>query len=155
MGQILVALSSYDRLEDIIPQIEQVAKPGTKVTFLMRYPVDPWAWLRDHWINSESAREAMSAGRKVLATYSYDAQRQLADQMVLSARNTLARMGVEMAVDVYTGPFRTVVEGYARKGDVPSVMRAKGALPLSRLMRKIIAFLGSFKKTSSPQVLPS
>jgi hypothetical protein len=61
-GQILVSLSSDDRIEDLIPQIEQVAKPGTKVTFLMRYPVDPWAWLRDHWINSESAKDADGSG---------------------------------------------------------------------------------------------
>jgi hypothetical protein len=155
MGQILVALSSHDRVEDIIPQIEQVAKPGTKVTLLMRYPVDPWAWLRDHWINSESSREAMLAGRRVLETYSYDAQRQLADQMLLLARNTLPRMGVELAVDVYTGPFRTVVENYSRTGDVTLVMRAKRPLPMTRLMHKTFAFLGSFKKTNTPQALPS
>jgi hypothetical protein len=154
-GQILVSLSSHDRVEDIIPQIEQMAKPGTKVTFLMRYPVNPWAWLRDHWINSESPGDVMSAGRRVLETYSYDAQRQLAEQMVLSVCNTLPKMGVEVAVDVYTGPFRTVVESYTRKGDVQMVMRTKRGLPMIRLMDKTVAFLGSFKKTSSPRVLHS
>lgn len=152
-GQILVSLSSHDRIEDLIPQIEQVAKPGTKVTFLMRYPVDPWAWLRDHWINSESAKDAMAAGRRVLETYSYDAQKQLADKMVLLARNTLSRMGVEVAVDVYTGRFRTVVKGHTRPGEVPLVMRAKRGLPMTKLMHKTVAFLGLFKRTSSPQVL--
>jgi hypothetical protein len=124
-GQILVSLSSHARIEGIISQIEQMAKPGTKVTFLMRYPVDSWAWLRDHWINTESPKDAMLAGRRVLETYSYAAQRQLAEQMVLSARNTLSKMGVEIAVDVYTGPFRTVVETYTRKGDVQLVTQAK------------------------------
>jgi hypothetical protein len=152
-GQILVSLSSHDRIEDLIPQIEQTAKPGTKVTFLMRYPVDPWAWLRDHWINSESAKDAMAAGKRVLETYSYDAQKQLADKMVLLARNTLSRMGVEVAVDVYTGRFRTVVKGHTRPGEVPLVMRAKRGLPVTKLMHKTVAFLGLFKRTSSRQVL--
>jgi hypothetical protein len=148
-GQILVSLSSHDRLEGIISQIEQMAKPGTKVTFLMRYPMDSWAWLRDHWINSESPKAAMLAGRRVLETYSYAAQRQLAEQMVLLARKTLSKMGVEVAVDVYTGRFRTVVETYTRKGDVQLVTRAKRGLPMIRLMQRTMAF----KRTSSPPVL--
>jgi hypothetical protein len=148
-GQILVSLSSHARIEGIISQIEQMAKPGTKVTFLTRYPVDSWAWLRDHWINSESPKDAMLAGRRVLETYSYAAQRQLAEQMVLSARNTLSKMGVEIAVDVYTGPIRTVVETYTRKGDVQLVTQAKRGIPMIRLMHRAIAF----KRTSSPSVL--
>ena len=152
-GQILVPFSSHDRVEDIIPQIEQMAKPGTKVAFLMRYPVDPWAWLRDHWINSESPRDAMSASRRVLETYSYDAQRQLAEQMVLLARNTLPKMGVEVAVDVYTDSFRTVVESYTCKGDVQLVTPAKKGLSMIRLMHRTVAFLGLFKRTRSPAVL--
>jgi hypothetical protein len=147
--QILVSLSSHDRMETIVSQIEQMAKPGTKVTFLMRYPVDSWAWLRDHWINSESPKDAMLAGRRVLATYSYAAQRQLAEQTVLLARNTLSKMGVEVAVDIYTGPFKTVVENYTRKGDVQLVTQAKRGLPLIELMHRAIAF----KRSSSSPVL--
>ena len=148
-GQILVSLSSHDRIEGIVSQIEQMAKPGTKVTFLMRYPVDSWAWLRDHWINSESPKDAMLAGRRVLGTYSYAAQRQLAEQTVLLACNTLSKMGVEVAVDIYTGPFKTVVENYTRKGDVQLVTQAKRGLPLIELMHRAIAF----KRPSSSPVL--
>jgi len=36
---ILVTLKRGDRVGEIVPYIEEVAKPGTKVVFLMRYPV--------------------------------------------------------------------------------------------------------------------
>lgn len=153
MTQILVALSSHDPIEDVTAQIARLAKPGTKVTFLMRNPLSSWAWLRDHWIDSDSSRNAMSAARKVLEAYSNDSQRQVANRKVLLARDTLARMGVEVEVDVYTGSFKTIVESYARIGDVSLVMRSRTALPITRFLHKTFAFLGSFKKSSSPQIL--
>jgi hypothetical protein len=151
-GQILVSLSSHDRIQEIIPQIEQVAEPGMKITLLMSYPVDRWAWLRDHWIDSESPKDAMSKGRKVLETYSYDGQRQLAEQTLVPMRNKLLEMGMEVTVDIYAGPLSTVLETYACKGDV-QLLQPRRSLAMTRLMHKIAAFLGSFKKASSPQVL--
>ena len=38
--KILVPLGQYDRSEEMIPYIENVARPGMKVVFLVRYPVD-------------------------------------------------------------------------------------------------------------------
>ena len=38
--KMLVPLGQYDRSEEMIPYIEKVARPGMKVVFLVRYPVD-------------------------------------------------------------------------------------------------------------------
>ena len=38
--KILVPLGQYDRSEEMIPYIENVARPGMKVVFLMRYRLD-------------------------------------------------------------------------------------------------------------------
>ena len=65
-GQILVPFNSHLRAKDIISVIEEAAKPGMSVIFLIRYPIDPWAWFRDHWVTTESSRDAMLAGRKVM-----------------------------------------------------------------------------------------
>jgi len=42
--KILVPLGQYNRTEEMIPYIEKVARPGMKVVFLMRYPVDGIRW---------------------------------------------------------------------------------------------------------------
>ena len=60
-GQILVPFNSHVRVRDIISVIEKAAKPGMKIVFLIRYPVDIWEWFRDHWVTSESSRNAMLA----------------------------------------------------------------------------------------------
>jgi len=65
-GQILIPFNSDLRVKDIISVIEAAAKPGMRVVFLIRYPVDPWVWFRDHLVTTESSRDAMLAGRKVI-----------------------------------------------------------------------------------------
>ena len=113
-GQILVPFNSHLRVEDIISVIEEAAKPGMRVVFLVRYPVDPWEWFRDHWVTTASARDAVLAGRKVMERYSWEGQRALAEEMVAPWRYVLQKMGVKATVAVYTGSLSSVVENYSR-----------------------------------------
>ena len=123
-GQILVPFNSHVRVEDIISVIEEAAKPGMRVVFLVRYPVDPWEWFRDHWVTTASARYAVLAGRKVMERYSWDGQMALAEEMVAPWRSVLQKMGVTATVDVYTGSLSSVVETYRRGDEISLVMRA-------------------------------
>jgi hypothetical protein len=139
-GQILVPLDSHLRAKDIIPVIEEAAKPGMRVVFLVRYPVDPWVWFRDNWITTESARDAMLAGRKVMERYSWEGQRALAEEMIAPWRYALQRMGVKVAVDVYTGSLPSVVENYSCGDEISLVMRAKNN-PIMGFLHRPIAFI--------------
>jgi hypothetical protein len=122
-GQILVPFNSHLRVEDIISVVEEAAKPGMSVVFLVRYPVDPWVWFRDHWVTTESSRNAMLAGEKVIEKYSWEGQRALAEEMVAPWRYVFQKIGVTVAVDVYTGSWSSVVETYSREGEISLVMR--------------------------------
>ena len=134
-GQILVPFNSHVRVEDIISVIEEAAKPGMRVVFLVRYPVDPWEWFRDHWVTTASARYAVLAGRKVMERYSWDGQMALAEEMVAPWRSVLQKMGVKATVDVYTGSLSSVVETYRRGDEISLVMRAQNNLPIMRFLR--------------------
>ena len=134
-GQILVPFNSHLRVEDIISVIEEAAKPGMRVVFLVRYPVDAWEWFRDHWITTASARDAMLAGRKVMERYSWEGQKMLAEKMVAPWRYVLQKIGVTVAVDVYTGSLSSVVENYRRGDETSLVMRAQNNLPMMGFLR--------------------
>ena len=99
-GQILVPFSSLLRIKDSISVIEEAAKPGMRVVFLIRYPVNPWMWLRDHWITTESSTAAMLAGKKIIERYCWEEQRALAEEMIAPWRHPLQKIGVSAAVDV-------------------------------------------------------
>jgi hypothetical protein len=140
-GQILVPFNSHLRAKDIISVIEEAAKPGMRVVFLIRYPVDPWGWFRDHWVTTESSRAAMLAGRKVTERYSWEGQRALAEEMVAPWRYVLQKMGVKAAVDVYTGSLSTVVENYSRAEKTSLVIQAENDLPIMGFLHRPMAFL--------------
>ncbi len=153
-GQILVPLKRHDRIEEIVPYLEKVANVGMRVVFLIPYPVDPWFHLRDHWVTTESAREAMLAGRRIMERYSWEVQRGLAEQKVFPAQKALHRKGVEVAVEVCTGSLRRVLRDYAANRDVHLIMvRAGSGHPLMRFLRRMILAPWSFKRSSSPAVL--
>jgi hypothetical protein len=124
-GQILIPFNSHLRIEDIVSAIEEATKPGMRVIFLVRYPVDPWAWFRDHWVTTESSRDAMLAGRKVIEKYSCEGQRALAEEMVAPWRYVLQKMGVKATVDLYTGSLSSMVETYSRGNETSLAMRAQ------------------------------
>jgi hypothetical protein len=152
-GQILAPFNSHVRVEDIISVIEKAAKTGMRVVFLVRYPVDPWEWFRDHWITTESSRDAILAGRKIMERYSREGQRALAEEMVAPWRHVLQKMGVKATVDVYTGSWANAVEKYGRGDEVCLVMQAQNDLPKMRFLRRPNAFFGTFKRTSYDPVV--
>jgi hypothetical protein len=134
-GQILVPFNSHLWVKDIISVIEEAAKPGMRVIFLVRYPVEPWVWFRDHWVTTESSRNAMLAGRKIMQKYSWEGQRALAEETVAPWHYVLQKMGVTVAVDVYTGSWSSVVETY-RRADETSLVMAQNNLPIIRFLRR-------------------
>lgn len=121
LGQILVALKERDRIQEIIPILEKIAKPGMKVTFLVPYPVDLRAWLRDHWIVTESSRKAMLEGKRIMAKYSWEEQKRLAEQKISLAREALSTMGVEVAL-VIKGCLRRATREYVLNGDLQFIL---------------------------------
>ena len=47
--KILVPLGQYDRSDEMVPYIENVARPGMKVVFLVRYLVDGVDWRKEEY----------------------------------------------------------------------------------------------------------
>jgi hypothetical protein len=151
-SQILVSLSSY-RIEQIMPYITEVAKPGTRVVFLIPYPIDHRAWLGDHWVTTECPRKATLAGQHIIETYSPERQRELAEEIVGRWPQVLDKMGVAVSVDVYTGSFASAVKTYARHGEVSLVMEAQNRFPLVGFFHRAMAFCRFLKRVGHPPVL--
>lgn len=152
-NQILVPLSSYRRIEEVMPYVRDLAKTGTRVVFLIRYPLDYSLWLKDHWITTESPREAMLAGRLIMERHSPVRQRELAEERLAPWRQTLQNMGVEATVDIYSGSLASVVKRYSRARQSSLIMRAQNGFAILQLLRKAVGFLGLFKRAAHRPVL--
>lgn len=151
---ILVSFKRHNRVEEFIPYLEEVAQPGMRVIFLIPYPVESSISLRDYWVTTESAKQAMLAGKKIMEAHCWELQKRLAEQKLSPAREILARKGVEVAVDICTGSLRKVVKDYTAKGDVHLIMmQAENALWIRRLLWRMSPIFGHFKQPGSSPVL--
>jgi hypothetical protein len=139
-SQILVPFNSHVRIRDIISVIEKAAKPGMRIVFLVPYPIDIWEWLRDHWVTTESSRDAMLAGRKIMDKYSLEGQSALAEKMVAPYGHALQKMEVKATVDVYTGSLSSVLENYRRRDGISLLIRARNKLSMMGFLRRPAGF---------------
>jgi hypothetical protein len=140
--QILIPFNSNLRMKETLSVIEEAAQPGMRVVFLFRYPLDRWAWMRDHYIKTTSLKTAMLAGKKVMEKYSWEGQRALAEEKVAPWRYALEKIGVKTDVDLYTGALSSAVENYSRGDDIALVNRPKEDLPIKGFFYRAIAFFG-------------
>jgi hypothetical protein len=138
-GEILVVVRRSDRVEEFLPYIEEVAKPGMRVLFLLPYPTHWWNYFSDHWITTESQTKALLEGRKIIERYCCKKQKILAEQRVFAAREAFHKRGVEIAVDVYMGSLRRVIWDCTARGDVHLIVtQARKGFPLLRTLQKMI-----------------
>jgi hypothetical protein len=119
--KILVPLGQYDRSEEMIPYIENVARPGMKVVFLVRYPVDGFIWGKEEY----GMRAAFEA-EKLVKYYSWEGNLEKAKQQVAPACEALRTKGVEATVDVYADNLKKAVRSHMLNGDVHLIMTRAG-----------------------------
>jgi hypothetical protein len=121
-NEILVAMKPQERIEDIIPCLEGVAQAGTKITFLLRYPVDGFTCPRETF-----GRDAALAETQRLAThYSWEENEKRAKTIVSPAFEVLRRKGAEVTVRVYQGNLRRAIKSHVPEGSVKLVMTRAG-----------------------------
>ena len=142
----LVALKSNDQADQALSCLQEVVKAGMQVVFLLPYPVEPWPYLCDHWVEAETAREAMSAGRKLLERYSWEAQTACAEQKLSAIRSLLQKQGVNVEIQLYAGGLRKALQDHLDRGDIYWVMtRATTGVRLRGLLAAGLAPFGWFK----------
>ena len=119
--KILVPLEHYDESEEMIPYIENVAKPGMKVIFLVRYPVDGFVWAKEEY----GIKAALKA-KDLVNHYSWKGNRENAHKQVAPACEALCAKGIEASVDVYAGSLKKAVRSHMLSGDVHLIMTRAG-----------------------------
>jgi hypothetical protein len=160
-AEILVALKSEDRLSQMIPYIEKIARPGMRVVLLIRFipqPASKWhdaielECPQDSRLFEGESKKSRSTGENIRATESIEAQRLSAEHEVFLALEAMLKRGIEIAVDVYTGSLRRAVKSYMRKGNVHSLVKRMGKIRvMMQFVRRAFPGLGAFnEQTFSP-----
>lgn len=105
----------------MIPYIENVARSGMKVVFLVRYRLDG---IRLH--KEEYGMRAALEAKKLVNYYSWQGNLENAKKRVAPACEALRAKGIETAMDVYTGSLKKAVRSHTLNGDVHLIMTRAG-----------------------------
>src|SRR5215510_13031076 len=119
--KILVSLGQYDRSEEMIPYIEKVVRPGMKVVFLMRYPVDGIGLRKEEY----GMRAALEA-KNLVNYYSWEGNLEKAKTRVAPACEALRAKGIEADIDVYAGSVKKAVRSHTLNGNVHLIITRAG-----------------------------
>jgi hypothetical protein len=107
--QILVPLRKDDHIEDVVPYLERITRPGCKVTLLIHYSVQGLDWFQEKSIPSVGGEQTLGAKNSTLL-----------------ALEPFREKDVKVALDIYAGPLRKIVKQYALRGDIDLVMIPAG-----------------------------
>jgi hypothetical protein len=147
--KILVPLGRYDRSEEMIPYIENVARPGMKVVFLVRYPIDGFLWAKEEY----GMRAALKA-KELVNYYSWEGNLENAQKQVAPAREALRAKGIEAAVDVYAGSLKKAMRSHMLSGDIHLIITRAGIGDwVARLFDGITSVSKWFKRPSFSPVM--
>ena len=150
--EILVAMKSQDRIEDMIPCLERVAQPGTKVTFLVRYPVDGFISIRSNEVFGRAA--ALAETQRLGKYYSWEENQKRAERKISRARETLQRKGAQVAVDLYAGSVKKAIKSHVAAGGDNLVMARAGIGQwITGFFNGMNPVLGLFKRATFSPVL--
>lgn len=124
--KILVPLRKHDRLDEIVPYIEEVAEPGASVVFLIPHPVSGFKWLQAYVAISQCGIETALAIRRMAESYSRRTRMQLAGQKVFCACEALHRLGVTVTVDIYASSISKALSSYVSHENVQFIVMQPG-----------------------------
>jgi hypothetical protein len=111
-------MAGQEPVDELMACLETLVRPGITVMFLLPYPIESRSFLLDHWVTTESVREAMAVGRKIQHRYDWEAQRELAWQIVAPAAAALEARGVRVEVHLYSGSRAKVLKKYTVDKDI-------------------------------------
>jgi hypothetical protein len=123
-GQILVPLRRNDKIEDVVPYLEQIARPGSRVILLIHYSVEGLDWLQSKSLPSVIREQKLVAKKNTFL-----------------ALEPLRERDVTVALDIYAGPLRKVVKQYTLRGNIDLVMIVAGSRSrIGKLLHNCLLF---------------
>ena len=135
-GQILVPLRRNDKIEDVVPYLEQIARPGSRVILLIHYSVEGLDWLQSK------------------STTSVIKDQKLVDKNTFLALEPLRERDVTVTLDIYAGPLRKVVKQYTLRGNIDLVMIVAGSRSrIGKLLHNCLLFFNFSCVSKSASVL--
>ena len=149
--QILVPIKGRDHIEEFLPYLEDMARPDTKIVFLVHLDVDRFSELTGQLLTIQSAKPGDFAS-PFAALHDRDAPQSNLAQRLEHARRELRDHGVQIEVKFYSGRLRPLLRQYNESEATSLVIMRPAINRARRWLRSLIAALGIARPPSAMPV---
>lgn len=149
--QILVPIKGCDHIEEFLPYLEDMARPDTKIVFLVHLDVDRFSELTSQLLTIQSAKPGDFPSASVAPHGRGEAQSNLTQRLEHTSRE-LRDHGVQIEVKFYSGRLRPLLRQYSEIEESKLVIMRPAINRTMRWLRSLIAALGIARPSSAMPV---
>jgi hypothetical protein len=146
--QILVPLRGTDRIEQVLPNLQQIARPGTKIVFFVHYGLNGFRELMDQLLAVQLGIRPSRSDRNKLINKRIRSGK----EKVLLALEALKRRGVQIEVNLYG--LSKILHEYVDKKEIALVTDAPEPLRSDECRDKLAGFDHSLQACCPPTPAP-
>jgi hypothetical protein len=132
--KILVVANTFGQLKEMQPYIEEIARDGSRVIFLLPYDPKP-GWLQARLNSDQTEASMIEACVNSAEHYRWETRSRLAERTVSSIRNNLEKRGMEVSMQLYAGGMKKAIKELTSETNFELIV-----MPL-RIMDNITNFL--------------
>ncbi len=152
--QILIPLNGSESVEELIPYLEDLSRPTTKIVFFVPCHFMGFKLLIDQLLPVYAGIRYDLLPDKASEQELLQEQSEIAKQRIMPACEKLRKRGVEIEISIYFGPLRRVMRQYIQKQDVQLIMIPQRSNRfLYRLARKLYSIGLLINAPARPPVL--
>lgn len=149
--QILVPIKGRDHIEEFLPYLEDMARPDTKIVFLVHLDVDRFSELTGQLLTIQSGKPGDFSSASVAPHDRGEPQSNLTQRLEHASRE-LRDHGVQIEVKFYSGRLRPLLRQYNEVEAKSLVIMRPAINRARRWLRSLIAALGIARPSSAMPV---
>jgi hypothetical protein len=152
--EIVIPLKRCDQINDVMPYLKNIARPGMKVVFLVRGSTDRWPWMEAHLTAMQTGNLTAFQVCELTSRYNVERETRLAEESLALTTKMLCARGISTEVKIYASSLRKALRRLAESETSRLVL-----LPTShsfspvRISRAIFSALGLSKRRDVSPVL--
>ena len=151
--QILVPLRRHDRVEEFLPYVEDIAKPGMTLVFLVYLGRSGFKELTDQLLAVHTGIQPELLPATIAEGEVLENRRRSAEAQISAACRALRNRSAKIEVNVYAGRLQRIIEAYLQKQDVQFIIMRPAASRVMRYLRNCVSMSRFIKLSPVPPVL--
>jgi len=151
-GQIFVPFKKRDRIEEMIPFLQALARPEMEIIFLTPYR-EQTSWMEVELTAIQTGLKTTTAITTFLARDSREKYFAALEEKIAEARETLGKKGLTISLYSYSGSLRNAIPSLRNSEDDMIVLMNERFRTIRKLTGRLAKFFPGFRSSQEAPII--